>query len=126
MNELRRLRGVSSRYLTLPPYCFPCSLAYIQPSLMNCPDGVWKPTHNKQFIDKTDGVELKAEVKHNRTNINVNGMLFKNLFFLSIQVFSVLNGIVRVILYSGEENINKFLIENRIADHSEESYMSKV
>lgn len=38
-----------------------------------------------------------------------------------------MNGIVRVFLYNEKgDNINAFLIDERIADHCEESYLSRV
>lgn len=62
LKDLRRFRGVSSHFLTLPPYCYQCSLAFIQPSQVNAPDGVWRAEAIKMFVDKTDGIELEIEV----------------------------------------------------------------
>lgn len=62
LNELRAFRGVSSQFITLPPYCYQCSLVYIQPSQVNAPDGIWTAEDNRIFVAKTDGVELEIEV----------------------------------------------------------------
>lgn len=102
LTDLRRLRGVSANYLSLQPFCYQCSLAFVQPSQVNAPDGVWRREANKKFIDKTDGIELEAEV------------------------YSVLNGIVRVFLRANGETINRYLINENLAEHCEESYLSKV
>lgn len=63
LEELKRLRGVAVRFLTEPPYSFPCTLASVQPNHVCCPEGVWKNEINQLFVKKTDGVELKAEVR---------------------------------------------------------------
>lgn len=60
--ELRRFRGISTNFLSLPPYCYQCSLAFVQPSQVNAPDGVWRKETNQLFAQKTDGIELEAEV----------------------------------------------------------------
>ncbi|XP_031628409.1 probable ATP-dependent RNA helicase spindle-E [Contarinia nasturtii] len=101
LSKLRRLRGVSSHFLSLPPYCYQCSLAYIQPSQLNAPDGVWQQEANLLFVEQTDGIEVEAEI------------------------FSIVNGIVRVFLRANGVDINKYLLDNNVAEHCEESYMSK-
>lgn len=73
MEELRKFRGVSSSFLTMPPYCYQCSLAYVQPSEVNAPDGVWRKNVIQLFTDKTDGIEIEAEVLFN--------LIFCEIFF---------------------------------------------
>lgn len=63
LDQLKRFRGVSSKYLSIPPYCFQCSLAFIQPSQVNMPNGVWTDDSKHIFSSKTDGIEIKIEVK---------------------------------------------------------------
>lgn len=62
LNELKRLRGVAVRYLSEPPCCFQCALAFIQPSHINCANGVWKHEGKQRFVEKTDGIQLKVKV----------------------------------------------------------------
>lgn len=65
LDELRRLRGVGAvRFLTEPPYCFPCALSSIQPSMINCPDGIWNLESKQLFVNKTDGEEVDADVRY--------------------------------------------------------------
>lgn len=71
LSELKSLRGVSNQFLLDPPHCFQCAPAFIQPSQMRAPDGIW-PTGGKEcFVAKTDGKEIKIKVRS------------WNIFFLS-------------------------------------------
>lgn len=70
LKELKRLRGVAVRFLSEPPYCFPCALSSIQPSIINCPDGVWNHESKQLFVNKTDGIELEADVRHDSSSLN--------------------------------------------------------
>lgn len=71
LGELRRLRGVAVRFLTEPPYCFPCALCSIQPSMINCPDGIWSHESRKLFENKIDGEEVEAEVRHDCSHYSI-------------------------------------------------------
>lgn len=62
LKALKRLRGVATQYMEVPSNCFECSLAKVQPSQVNAPDGVWQTEANKEFMDKTDGEEIEIEV----------------------------------------------------------------
>lgn len=64
MEDLRRMRGVAAKFITEPPYCYPCALAFIQPSQVNAPDGVWRKEAIQAFDDLTDGIELEANVSN--------------------------------------------------------------
>lgn len=131
LKDLRRLRGVSSNFLTLPPYCYQCALAFIQPSQVNAPDGVWRPEAVEMFVDKTDGIEIQIEVSifTRKFPIKTVDSCFTcklNLFKQFSQVYSVIDGIVRVFIMANGVSINDYLIEQKVAEHCEESYMSKV
>lgn len=63
LGELKRLRGVAVGFLTEPAYCFPCTLASIQPNHVHCPQGIWNHRAKQLFVDETDGHELEAKVR---------------------------------------------------------------
>lgn len=54
--------------MDLPPRCFECGLAQLQPSLVQCPDGFWPNEAIELFKEKTD---LKL------VNIEVNSIFTK-------------------------------------------------
>lgn len=62
LKDLRKLTGVAAQYANPPPYCFECTLANIQPSQLTAPDGIWTKQSKEDFIEKTDGIEVEAEV----------------------------------------------------------------
>lgn len=43
-----------------------------------------------------------------------------------MQVYSLVNKVARVTLYVNGENINEILLEKKLAERTEEDYMSKV
>lgn len=57
------MTGVAAQFKSLPPYCFECTLSNIQPSQITTPDGIWSKRSKEDFIKKTDGIEVEAEVR---------------------------------------------------------------
>lgn len=63
LSELKSLRGVPNQFLLDPPHCFQCAPAFIQPSQVRAPDGIWPKKGKECFVNKTDGNEVKIEVR---------------------------------------------------------------
>lgn len=100
---LRDPQMVASDFMELPPRCFECSLAELQPSTINCPNGVWPRESLKCFEKYTKDGEVEADI------------------------YSVANGIVHVFIHSlvAKANLNDVLIKFGFAEFSQESYASQ-
>lgn len=89
----------------MPPRCFECRLVGIQPSLMLTSCNDWPPICNallrKKTINNPDACQI------------------------TIEVYSLVYGVVRAKLYVNNECINDTLVDRRMAERSEEDYMSK-
>lgn len=63
-SELRRLRGVSAKYIDIPSRVFECRLACLQPSELFSDRYRWE-TPMKEFKRLTYGNTVSAEVRSN-------------------------------------------------------------
>lgn len=63
LSELKSLRGVSNQFLLDPPHCFQCAPAFIQPSQVRAPDGIWPKGGETFYDDETGGKDVKIEVR---------------------------------------------------------------
>lgn len=61
-NDLRRLRGVSAKYIDVPPRVFECRLACIQPSELHSARYGWESVM-KRFKALMYGKPARAEVR---------------------------------------------------------------
>uniref|UniRef100_A0A336MVA3 CSON007297 protein n=1 Tax=Culicoides sonorensis TaxID=179676 RepID=A0A336MVA3_CULSO len=87
----------------IPPRVFEATLAEIRPSYVISGAGKWTP----------DGVQKFKNLLSDENEIN-------------IEIYSIWNGVVSVILYNKEkESINKILLKDQLAHTCEESYPSK-
>lgn len=62
-SDLRRLRGVSAKYIDIPPRLFECRLACLQPSELHSARYGWESTM-KKFKEMTTGSTVTAEVSY--------------------------------------------------------------
>lgn len=60
--KLRRFRGVSVQYATIPPRVFECRLAEVQPSSLSSERSIWTKKAKEYFEELVNGVEVLAEV----------------------------------------------------------------
>lgn len=100
---LRDPQMIALDFMELPPRCFECSLAELQPSTINCPDGVWPRAARKCFEEYVKDGEVEADI------------------------YSVANGVVNVYIHSlvANVNLNEVLIKFGFAELAEESYASQ-
>lgn len=49
--------------MDLPPRCFECGLAQLQPSQIQYPNGFWPNEANELLKEKTDQITVEIEVK---------------------------------------------------------------
>lgn len=54
--------GKQRKFIDLPPRCFKCSLAQLQPSQVRNPNGFWPPEANRIFKEKTAQMLIEIEV----------------------------------------------------------------
>lgn len=54
--------GEQRQFFDLPPRCFECSLAQIQPSLIRYPNGHWPIEATKLFVDETRHKNIEIQV----------------------------------------------------------------
>lgn len=101
---LRDPRLIASDFMKLPPRCFECSLAELQPSTINYPIGVWPREAQKCFEEYVKDVEVEADI------------------------YSVTNGVVSVFIHPiiAKVNLNDVLIKFGFAEFAEESYASQM
>lgn len=71
LSDVRRFRGVSVGFMAIPPRCFECSLAQVQPSIINAPDGLWPIKANTLFRELTEGEKVEAEVSECFCNLMI-------------------------------------------------------
>lgn len=86
----------------VPPRCFECSLMEVSPSFLHCPSGLW--TQESIAFFKSLLLEKKVEIK----------------------IFSVVNEVVSVELFSNDKNINEMMIESGYAIKREEDLLSRM
>ncbi|KAL8608263.1 hypothetical protein ACOMHN_042130 [Nucella lapillus] len=103
---VERLRTLPPEAMNIPTQAIECELTEIRPSSVKCPDGHWTLEANCAFKDMVLGQKLLAHV------------------------YSMLNSVVRVELVQptpqgGEISINEVLINHRLAEKVEETYLSK-
>lgn len=100
---LRDPRMIASDFMKLPPRCFECSLAELQPSTINCPDGEWPRAAQKCFEEYVKDGEVEADI------------------------YSVANGVVNVFIHSlvANVNLNDVLISFGFAEIAVESEASQ-
>ncbi|KAG5684380.1 hypothetical protein PVAND_013615 [Polypedilum vanderplanki] len=90
------------KYFSLSERCLDCTLTGIFPSYIKCPRGKW--TQNS--------IHLFRQMVHDKQ--------------CEIQVYSVVNDKVSVILYANGVNINDYMVEQNYARIGEESYISRI
>lgn len=100
---LRNPQMIALDFMKLPPRCFECSLAELQPSTINCPDGKWPSEAIKCFEEFIGDGEIEAEI------------------------YSVTNDVVHVFIHSpvSDNNLNEELKKLGFAEFAEESYASQ-
>lgn len=76
------------RFIDIPPRSFECSLAQLQPSVINAPNGLWPEEARKLFRNLTEGVEVMAEVCILHRKIMYMHMLKKKQNNLLSDIFS--------------------------------------
>ncbi|XP_055295310.1 probable ATP-dependent RNA helicase spindle-E [Sitodiplosis mosellana] len=87
---------------TMPPRCFQCRLAEIQPSTINLSGGyMWDHRAIQQFKQLLLECEVKAEI------------------------YSVVNGVVNVFIWKNNSNFNEYLIKEGLGEFCEENFLSK-
>lgn len=92
---------IKEELLEYPPRIFECTLTEVQPSSIHSRDGKWTPEAIKKF----------------RTIIDKKA---------TIRIYSVVNGVASVQLYTGKKNWNFNLVRDGFAEEAEESYTSKL
>lgn len=122
-SELRRLRGVSAKYIDIPPRVFQCRLACLQPSEFQSDRFGWEPTMTK-FKELTFGTTVCAEVCSPISKCRWRSEICN--FFFDFQIYSVENGIASVFIYVHDRTVQAILIDEGIARIAEENFMSKV
>lgn len=108
---------------TMPPRCFPCRLAEIQPSTSNISGGyLWDRAAIELFNSYTQQKEVKVEVRK----------LGKCSFYLDCtgnfisQMYSMVGGMANVFIWSNGINVNHELIKKNFGEPCEENFLSKV
>lgn len=86
----------------IPPRCFECTLSNIQPNQLKSQCGEWMEDTIQLFKELVLDTKVTAEV------------------------YSVVNGIVSVIVKIGKLNVNQKMIDEGMAQECEENYMSKM
>lgn len=78
-SELRRLRGVSAKYIDVPPRVFECRLACVQPSELHSARYEWESIMT-EFKKLTCDTTVYAEVRPNSISITSLSISFKKIF----------------------------------------------
>jgi ATP-dependent RNA helicase TDRD9 len=100
--KLRMLENLKNDVGDIPPRSFECKLCEIEPSMIDATRGRWTKNAVQRFVALTKNKALKVDV------------------------YSVVDNVAAVTLFSDSLNINRKLISNAYAMAGEESYMSKV
>lgn len=106
----------------LPPRCFECCLAEIQPSTVNVNGGnLWDFASIDLFKRFDQGKRVVAKVF-----LKLKFIFVYFILILFAQVYSVVNGVANVFVIRNGLNFNDVLIEKKYGEYCEESFISKV
>lgn len=76
LNKLFEYCGTLKRFMSLPPRCFVCRLAQMQPTQFYSPNGLWSSDLNKLFKEKTYNREIKIDVRYPSLFYSFNAVNF--------------------------------------------------